>query len=99
MTTLQSFILLMVGEFEKVNEKFDKVDVRFDKMDRQYMELYGVDIYTALQERATILFILNPLIYPELSPLLGRLSSGAKKNPLQSIKARSSLLGINSHDT
>jgi type IV secretory pathway TraG/TraD family ATPase VirD4 len=33
----------------------------------------GVDIYTAIRERATILFILNPLIYPELSPLLGRL--------------------------
>jgi len=33
----------------------------------------GVDIYKAVQERATILFILNPLIYPELSPLLGRL--------------------------
>ncbi|MDR1409724.1 MAG: TraM recognition domain-containing protein [Oscillospiraceae bacterium] len=33
----------------------------------------GVDIYKALQERATILFILNPLIYPELSPLFGRL--------------------------
>ena len=33
----------------------------------------GVDIFTALQERATILFVLNPLIYPELSPLLGRL--------------------------
>ena len=33
----------------------------------------GTDIYTAIQEHATILFILNPLIYPELSPLLGRL--------------------------
>ena len=33
----------------------------------------GVDIFQALQERATILFVLNPLIYPELSPLLGRL--------------------------
>jgi type IV secretory pathway TraG/TraD family ATPase VirD4 len=33
----------------------------------------GIDIYTALRERATILFVLNPLIYPELSPLLGRL--------------------------
>jgi type IV secretory pathway TraG/TraD family ATPase VirD4 len=33
----------------------------------------GVDIFTALQERATILFVLNPLIYPELSPLLGRM--------------------------
>jgi excinuclease UvrABC helicase subunit UvrB len=33
----------------------------------------GVDIYTAIKERATILFVLNPLIYPELSPLLGRL--------------------------
>jgi len=34
----------------------------------------GIDIYTALSEGATILFILNPLIYPELSPLLGRLT-------------------------
>jgi type IV secretory pathway TraG/TraD family ATPase VirD4 len=33
----------------------------------------GIDIYAAMRERATILFILNPLIYPELSPLLGRL--------------------------
>jgi type IV secretory pathway TraG/TraD family ATPase VirD4 len=33
----------------------------------------GVDIYGALQQRATILFVLNPLIYPELSPLWGRL--------------------------
>lgn len=27
----------------------------------------GIDIYTALQEKAIILFILNPLIYPETS--------------------------------
>jgi type IV secretory pathway TraG/TraD family ATPase VirD4 len=33
----------------------------------------GIDIYTATAERATILFILNPLIFPEISPLLGRL--------------------------
>ena len=33
----------------------------------------GVDIYTALQENSIILFILNPLLYPELSPLMGRL--------------------------
>lgn len=33
----------------------------------------GVDIYKAIKENAIILFILNPLIYPELSPLLGRL--------------------------
>ena len=33
----------------------------------------GIDIKTALQERAIILFILNPLIYPELSTLVGRL--------------------------
>ena len=33
----------------------------------------GVDIHTALEEKAIILFILNPLIYPELSPLIGRL--------------------------
>lgn len=33
----------------------------------------GVDIYTAIKEKAIILFILNPLIYPELSPLIGKL--------------------------
>lgn len=33
----------------------------------------GIDIYTALKEKAIILFILNPLIYPELSTLIGRL--------------------------
>lgn len=33
----------------------------------------GIDIYTALQEKAIILFILNPLIFPETSPLIGRL--------------------------
>jgi len=49
----------------------------------------GVDIFTALQERATILFILNPLIYPELSPLLGRLVL------VDSKKAVSKLFGQN----
>ncbi|WP_010243863.1 type IV secretory system conjugative DNA transfer family protein [Acetivibrio cellulolyticus] len=33
----------------------------------------GIDIYTALSENTIILFILNPLIYPELSPVMGRL--------------------------
>ena len=33
----------------------------------------GIDIYTAIQERAVILFVLNPLLYPELSPLIGRM--------------------------
>ncbi len=33
----------------------------------------GIDIYTAIQENAVILFILNPLLYPEISPLMGRL--------------------------
>ena len=33
----------------------------------------GIDIYTALQENAIILFILNPLIFPETSPLIGKL--------------------------
>jgi len=33
----------------------------------------GIDIYTALQEKAIILFILNPLEYPELSTLFGKL--------------------------
>ncbi len=34
---------------------------------------YGIDIYNALKEKAIILFILNPLIYTELSSLIGRL--------------------------
>ncbi len=33
----------------------------------------GIDIYTAIKENAVILFILNPLLYPEISPLIGRL--------------------------
>ena len=33
----------------------------------------GVDISKALEEKAIILFILNPLIFPETSPLIGRL--------------------------
>lgn len=33
----------------------------------------GIDIYTAIQENAVILFVLNPLLYPEISPLMGKL--------------------------
>ena len=33
----------------------------------------GIDIATAMEENATILFILNPLLYPETSALMGRL--------------------------
>ena len=33
----------------------------------------GIDIASALQENAIILFVLNPLVYPELSPAFGRL--------------------------
>jgi len=33
----------------------------------------GIDIITALNQNAVILFILNPLIYPELSTVMGRL--------------------------
>jgi len=33
----------------------------------------GVDILTAIKENAIILFILNPLTYPEISPLIGNL--------------------------
>lgn len=33
----------------------------------------GIDIYSAIKENAIILFILNPLIYPELAPLIGKL--------------------------
>lgn len=34
----------------------------------------GVDIITALRENAIILFVLNPLLYPELSPKIGNLA-------------------------
>lgn len=33
----------------------------------------GIDIFSALQENAIILFILNPLLYPIICPLFGRL--------------------------
>jgi len=33
----------------------------------------GIDIHTAIQENAVILFVLSPLMYPELSPLIGKL--------------------------
>lgn len=33
----------------------------------------GIDIYTAMKEQAVILFILNPLLYPELSHFMGKL--------------------------
>lgn len=33
----------------------------------------GIDIYSSLQENAVILFILNPLLYTEVSPLMGKL--------------------------
>jgi len=39
----------------------------------QIFAVSGIDIYTALQENAVILFILNPLLYPETSPLIGNL--------------------------
>jgi len=39
----------------------------------QVFEASGIDIYTALEENAVILFILNPLLYPEMSPLIGNL--------------------------
>ena len=36
-------------------------------------DVSGIDIYTALRENAVIIFILNPLLYPEMSPLIGNL--------------------------
>jgi len=39
----------------------------------QIFDVSGIDIYTALKENAIILFILNPLLYPEMSPLIGNL--------------------------
>jgi type IV secretory pathway TraG/TraD family ATPase VirD4 len=34
----------------------------------------GIDIYSALEQNAIILFVLNPLIYPETTAMLGRLA-------------------------
>jgi len=39
----------------------------------QIFDESGIDIYTALNENAIIIFILNPLLYPEMSPLIGNL--------------------------
>ena len=47
----------------------------------------GIDILTAIKEKAIILFILNPLTYPEISPLIGNLII------LDSKKAVSGLFG------
>ena len=51
----------------------------------------GIDIYQAIKEKAIILFILNPLIFPETSPLIGRLIL------IDSKKALSKLFGVNQH--
>ena len=53
----------------------------------------GIDIHTAIKEKAIILFILNPLIFPETSPLIGRLIL------IDSKKAVSNLYGSNSSRT
>ncbi len=45
----------------------------------------GIDIYTAFKENAIIIFILNPLIYPELSPLMGRLILIDSKKAVQKL--------------
>jgi len=49
----------------------------------------GIDIHRAIEEKAIILFILNPLIFPETSPLIGRLIL------IDSKKAISRLFGNN----
>ena len=51
----------------------------------------GIDIYTALKEKAIILFILNPLIYPEISPLIGRLLLIDSKKALSSMFLQSNM--------
>lgn len=38
------------------------------------LDANGIDICEAMQENAIILFVLNPLMYPELSPMFGRLA-------------------------
>ena len=45
----------------------------------------SIDIPSALNENAIILFILNPLIYPETSPLFGRLITIDAKQGVSSL--------------
>lgn len=45
----------------------------------------SIDIPSALNENAIILFILNPLIYPEISPLFGRLITIDAKQGVSSL--------------
>ena len=45
----------------------------------------GIDIYTALKQNAIILFVLNPLMYPEMSPLIGRLILIDSKQAVQKL--------------
>lgn len=53
----------------------------------------GIDISTVLQENAIILFVLNPLLYPEVSPVFGRLIT------IDSKKAVSNLFTSNNKRT
>lgn len=46
---------------------------------------HSIDIPMALNENAIILFILNPLIYPEISPLFGRLITIDAKQGVSSL--------------
>ena len=53
----------------------------------QLFDKNGIDITTAIKEKAIILFILNPLLYPETSRIMGRLTL------IDSKKAVSNLFG------
>lgn len=39
----------------------------------QIFDVDGIDIYKALKEKAVIIFVLNPLLYPETAKAMGRL--------------------------
>ena len=65
-------------ELAKTSGKIaESASARFATIKESYLgEIFddsGIDIYTALKENAIILFILNPLLYPEMSPLIGNL--------------------------
>ena len=82
-----SNIELIKGSEKAVEGSYARFSGLFESELGTIFDDTGIDILTALKERAIILFILNPLIYPELSPLIGNLVI------LDSKKAVSGLFG------
>jgi Type IV secretory pathway, VirD4 components len=68
-----SNITLSKASGEIAEEATARFSILFESELGVIFEGNGIDIYTALKENAIILFVLNPLLYPETSNLMGKL--------------------------